>query len=984
MKLAPKMRRRWSPLADGSFWPAVFLIGTMFLCSCKPINKDLSPVEGPAAANSWPHDASDLLPDAQAVFGRLNNGLRYIIKENHTPRERVSMHLLVQVGSLDERPEEQGMAHFLEHMLFDGSAHFAPGELVKFFQRIGMQYGADANAHTGFTQTIYDVVLAQGDENSLDEGLLVLRDYADGALLLPGEVQRERRVVLAEMRARDSAQFRTLKAALRFEFPNLLIGYRLPIGEKGIIDKMTPPMLRDFYAAWYRPERMILVLVGDLNQETAKGLIFRHFANMKARRADRRPPAMGTMAHQGLEAFYHHEKASGSTHVSIETVVQRMEPRDSKAYQHDEMIAQLADAMIQDRLDALVQNSKNALTAADVDSGYYLRQFQNAQIEADCQAEAWQQAIADLEQTLRKAITFGFTTAELQRAKADFQARLLEDVQQESTRDSNTIARHIMAALDDWRVIQSARQRADLLLPVLAQVTLEQARQAVAQAWSADHRLVQVTGNADLGSGLGRPGELIAAAYRAAEAVPVRPPAEKKAAVFPYLPEPPSSGSIVQRRTIKDLGIEQVVFGNGFHLYLKATRYKENQVLAALSFGGGYASEPGDRPGLSKITQAVLNTSGFGALDRIQLDEALSGRLAQVDFQVREDMFVIDGRAATEELRLLFQLLYTSIKDPGLREDARRLVLNRFQQDYQSMAHTAEGLLEMKGQRFLAGGDPRFGAPPWAQLQQRSIAQMKNWFASQLNPAAMDLAVVGDFDVDRVVELAARYFGSLKASAGAGHGIGKTLSAGPEFPRGRTLRLTIPTDIPKALLVVAFPTDDFWDIQRTRRLTVLTELFSERLRERIRVKLGAAYSPHAFNHPFRAFKGYGMTEILVRVDPRKTETIVKEIRRIAEDLSQKKAGADEFRRVLDPTLTYISELHQKNAYWLESVLTGASRHPEQLDWSRTIEKDYASISADDILDLARRYLVQKNAAAIIISPQSPTATGPDSKMPHGQ
>ena len=165
----------------------------------------------------WPQNVSDLSSDPQTSFGRLPNGIRYILKENSTPRDRVSMHLYIQSGSLAEMDGEEGAAHFLEHMLFDGSTHFAPGEMVKYFQRIGMQFGPDANAHTGFGETVFDILLSRGDAQSIDEGLLVLNDYAQGALMLPQQVEKEKKVVLAEKRARDSARYRTLQAVYQFE-----------------------------------------------------------------------------------------------------------------------------------------------------------------------------------------------------------------------------------------------------------------------------------------------------------------------------------------------------------------------------------------------------------------------------------------------------------------------------------------------------------------------------------------------------------------------------------------------------------------------------------------------------------------------------------------------------------------------------------------------------------------------------------------------
>jgi zinc protease len=926
----------------------------------------------PSIQSVWPDDESDLAPDPQILFGRLDNGLRYIIRENQTPRDRVSMHLYVQAGSLFERDEEQGISHFLEHMLFNGSTHFPPGEMVKYFQRIGMQFGPDANAHTSFDQTVYDVLLPKGDRNSLSEGLLVLRDYADGALLLPNEVEREKNVILAEMRSRDSAGFRTLKETFRFEMPGLSIARRFPIGVAEIIRQMDDRLLRDYYETWYRPERMFLVVVGDLKKETAKQLIAERFKNLKASKPARTPPDFGRMAHSGVKGFYHYEKDAGVTTVAIETIVQEFKPKDSLAYRKERMIVELGQAIMRKRLDDMVRRQETVLTSAGIGGGYYLDQINYAEISGRTSPGNWSKAVTELEQALRAAILYGFTPAEFERAKNDYRADLLKAQKQAATRDSKMVARDIMAGIRDREVLLSPAQKAELLLPEVEQATVEQANQAFAQMWSAGHRLVLVTGNARLPSSPLSPDRLVASTYLASSRVDVQPFKEKQIARFPYLPAPQSSGDVAHKTDIKDLGVTKVLFKNGITLFMKPTTYKEDQILATLSFGNGKASEPADQPGLAALTETVINESGFGTMDRIDLEAALAGRLASIELQIREDLFMIKGQAVKKELPLLFQLLHAGVNDPGYRENARQLALKRFEQEYRTLSKSVDGAMKLEGQRFLAGGDNRFGMPVLEHVRKRTLNEIRTWIAPQIQHTPLELAVVGDFEIDQVIELASRYFGSLPRKD-QGHTLPPV--SGPQFPRGGVLSLNVQTQTPKALVVVAYPTADFWDIQRTRRLSIMAALYSERLRQQIREKLGAAYSPFAFNHSFRAYKGYGVTQIHVQVDPDQAQTIVDEVRRISEQLRSKSADADEFRRVLDPTLTYIKDLRQKNEYWLNSVLTGAARHPEQLDWARSFVSDYAAIQLEEISTLARKYLVNDRAATIVLSPDK-NATQP--------
>ena len=274
--------------------------------------------------------------------------------------------------------------------------------------------------------------------------------------------------------------------------------------------------------------------------------------------------------------------------------------------------------------------------------------------------------------------------------------------------------------------------------------------------------------------------------------------------------------------------------------------------------------------------------------------------------------------------------------------------------------------MQLFGHRFLAGGDSRFGIPAWSDLQQRTLDQIKQWFGRQLKQAPLELSLVGDFNPEVVVPLAAQYLGTLP------HRVPGQLAVkrrGPAFPNGKSLQLAAISNIQKALVVVAYPTEDFWQIGRTRRLAVMADLFSERLRQRIRENLGAAYSPYAYNISHRSYTGYGMTKIFIQIDPKKVPDIVNEVRFIADQMTVQPPDPDEFRRVLDPTLTQIKDFRQTNPYWLNNVLTGASRYPEQLEWCRTFADDYAAITSKEITAMARRYIDNAKAATIIITPK---------------
>ena len=951
----------WMPVTG---WFSLDWLGiTIFAGACPAIAEETT-------SRVWPHEGTDLPPDPNLVFGKLSNGFRYVLMKNSTPRDRVSMHLVVQAGSLNETEDQKGFAHFLEHLLFCGTTHFKPGELVRYFQSIGMDFGADANARTGFTDTVYDILLPDGSQQSLADGLKVMRDFADGALLLPAEIERERNVVLAEKMTRDSSSFRTFEASLRFLFPDSLISKRLPIGDTDDLKKADQTAMKQFYETWYRPETMILVAVGDLDPDTAGGLIQKTFTSMAARTETLPSPDIGTIDHHGLKTFYHHEAESGTADVSIETIYRMNMPTDSVQFQKSETVLDMVDMILQNRLDARIRKPGSSFTSANIHSGYFLKEIYIAEISAECDAENWGRSLDIIEQELRSALEYGFSDSEAARAKADFLSSLEDQEKKASTRNSQMIARHLISALENTRVMQSPVQRKALLSPFVQSLPVKDIHDALKSVWSKDHRLISLTGNVRLtASDNVSPEQQIQAAWERSRTVAVAPPEEYRPVSFPYLAVPEKPGAIRERRDLADLGIVQVDFENGARLNLKKTDFKQHQVLASMTFGSGSALEPADKSGLSQLAADVVQESGLAGLTREELDRALAGKNTRVGFSIGEDRFQFKAASVTDEMPLLFHLLYHHILEPGFRPEAYSLCMDRFGQQYREYSRTVNGMAKLHIRRFLAGGDSRFGLPPVESFQALTLQDVQSWLTPAFRNEALEISMAGDMDVQAVIDLAALYVGNLPARSTR---FALPAATAPSFPVGGALNLTVNTDIPKTLVTIAYPTSDYWDIDRTRRLSVLSEVFSDRLRETVREKLGAAYSPMAFNHPSRAYTEYGVFQTMITVDSGDVQRVIQSVESIATDLAAQPIPDDELHRSLDPILTGIKDLIRTNDYWVNSVMTGSASHPQQLAWSHSIQKGYAAISAMDLHRLSEKYFGRTKPAVIIIQPVAPT------------
>jgi zinc protease len=966
------------PLIDPPITHSLILCGTLLMgvCVCLVGILPSPSVAGQSAASAltvttWPQEGSDLDPDPTVSYGKLENGFRYLFMKNHTPAERVGMHLVVLTGSLYETDDERGVAHFLEHMQFNGTSHFSPGEIVKYFQSIGMEFGPDANAHTGFFETVYDILLPNGRPELISDGLTVLKDYAEGALLLGSEVEKEKRVVLAEKRDRDSARFRIYESEIAFEFPDLLISKRLPIGVESIIETMTAEKLKGFYNAWYRPDRMILLMVGDFNESPAQKLVEEHFASLKPRGQERREPDFGTIRQDGVKAFHLYEPETGRTEVSIRAYQTIPVQPDGGQARKEDLLLELADRMVNNRLEERLKEPDAPFTDVEAGAGTHLRRVEYAVFEAHCDPERWSSALAELETVLRRALEFGFSSAEFDRAKKEILGELKKDAAEAGTRSSRDLADEIIDSLTNDKVFQSPSQILSRNEPILAQTTVEAVNRRFHEAWDIPSRWILVTGNAIVDPDPEKATAFVKEAYLASQKTPVSPLKDQKTVHFPYLETPDASTPVVSTSLIEDLGIHTTIFENGVRLQEKKTDFEANQVKIKAIFGTGRAGEPADRPGLSVLAEALVNESGVGNLVPEDLDRALAGTRTHFSFDVEEDKFAFEVDGVTEEVELAFQLLYAHLVDPAFRQDRMGLVTDRYHQQYRSRIHSIEGVQSMLVPRILAGGDARFGYSPPSEIDGYNASMVQQWLEPAIKGAPIEVSIVGDFDEKSLGLLAARYLGGLPKRDAAK--LSPESRSAPAFPINFTRSVTVDTQIPKSSVIIAYPSDDRWDITFNRRIRVLADIFSDRLREKIREGSGDAYSPYAFNQGSSAYDGYGVFEAVAGVAPNRGAAVAEAIKGISKEIVSKGVDPEELKRSLDPILTGIKEHRRTNDYWLLTVLSGASRHPEQIDWSRTMVSGYMAITAEEVHGTARRVLNENRMAVIILEPNGKLA-----------
>ncbi|MBB5346333.1 insulinase family protein [Desulfoprunum benzoelyticum] len=927
----------------------------------------LPPFVGPAEARTaaieclsvgWPSSRSDLQPDPSLVRGTLPNGLRYVLKENKEPRNRVAAYLDIQAGSLHETDEQRGYAHFLEHMLFNGTTNFKPGELVEYFQSIGMSFGGDINARTSFDDTVYHLILPDADRAQLEKGFAVLADYGRGALLLEREVERERGVILSERRARDSAEYRTYVAGSEFALRGTRMPERMPIGVEETLQKADRKLLKQYYDQWYRPENMILVVVGDFRSTEVEPLVQRIFGGLAAAATVPACPDFGSLQHQGVEAFYHYEEELGKSEVSIESLWNTSEKNDSRALQEEELRKHAAALIVRHRLQRLQERPDTPFSQAFYSAGEMFERIGYAVLSAEARTGKWREALRLLEHTLRQALIYGVSEAELDRVKKEIKANLEKSVLTAATRDSKNIANDIIRHLNQNRVFMSPQQELELYGPILAAMDVEAVNDALRASWANDSRLIALTGNTRLDDKTAT--AEILAAFRQAAQEHLDAAAGTAEISFPYL-DKPEGAAPKEVIPFKEIAAERLVFANGVTVNLKRTEFKKNEVLVEIHSGSGRLGEP--KPGLALLTEGVVNGSGTGTLSRTELDEVLAGSTVGAKFKVGESSFIWSGKAISKETELLFQLLHTLTVDPGLRPDIFDRVKRDLRQTYQGMERDVDGAMQFRILPFLAGDNPKFGMPPWSVVDKVGIEDIRRWLLPEMVGGPLEISIVGDVERDEVVRLTSTYFGGLPPRQGKGVEADRI-----DFPVGKMLTATVDSSIDKSILLIAWPTDDFWDIHRNRRLHMLASVLDDRLRKVIREKLGATYSPQVFSSASRVYPHYGMLMVQMVVQPGQEKKVGDEVLRIADDLRRGGVTEEELERAKAPMMTSLKDAVRSNGYWLSSVLTQSTAHPQQLTWPLSILSDFKAVTSADLAALADKYLVNDKAATAWVVP----------------
>jgi len=927
------------------------IIALVLLASVSAIPSQVIAAQTPTASvarvDGWGRPVTDIPADPAVTYGRLPNGMKYAIRANSTPKGTASIRLYFDVGSVAESEKERGLAHFIEHMAFNGTTHVPEGEMMKILERQGLAFGPDTNAMTSFDSTIYMLELPKADEQRLDTAFFLLREVASEMKFDPEAVNRERGVILSEKRSRESFQLRRIVKNIAFHMPEAKVATRLPIGTEEVLKSATASDLIDLYRRYYRPENATMVIVGEVDPKQVEAKLRAKFADWTGKGPAGAEPDKGRvdLARPADFASFIDPAVETSAMLTVERPWD--DPADTLAQRRQITVRQIGLALLSRRLDKIANapGAKIIDGAAQEAPGRDLAW--SSTISAVAKDGEWKAALTTIEQELRRALKYGFNQSELTVQLTDIEGSLEDSAERANTRTSPALAGSILGIIDDNDVITTPQFRLDFFRKVKPTITVAEVNAEFRKLWVGSKPLVFVTDKKDMGK------TALAAAFDASRKVAVAAVKDNGGTKFAYDSFGPA-GKVVADTRIEDLGIRELRFANNVRLNIKKTDFEKGSIRYSIRLAGGQLALPASKPGLGAMVSML---SGIGALEKHSaedLKQIMAGHNVQIGFAVSDDAIVSGGTTTPRDLALQMKLSAAFLTHPGYRKEAETRWESLVPVIEAQAKATPQSVAQMKLPAVLANDDARFGFPDEDVLKQRNLNEAKTLLAPLLASAPIEIAVVGDVDEAAVIDAVGHTFGALPM---------RELD-GPKYAEARKVSfrngiapvtLTHSGDADQALIAIAWPTDDDEDLNRVVGLNLLAEVMKLELTDTLREKLGATYSPAASSFASDVFDHFGYVLAATTLAPDKIDEVEKAVASIAGELRSEPVSDDLLARARNPNLERIDRQERENPYWL-AIMEDAQTDPDRLERHRKRRAVYTSITPAELQQLARQYL----------------------------
>ena len=910
----------------------------------------------------WAHEASDVPVDPSIRFGTLDNGLRFAIMRNATPPGQASIWLRIDAGSLNEKDDQLGLAHFMEHMAFNGTEDVPENELIHQLERLGLKFGADVNAATGYDQTFYRLDLPRIDGNKLDTGLHILRQQVSAATMDPPAIDAERGVIAGEERLRNSPSAEVGLKQIAILARGTRIPDRKPIGDMEIIRTAPRERFVDFYQAYYRPSRATVIAVGDFSVDEMEARIRRDFADWQPSAPDGPDLGVGRLDPPG-QAFHVFTEESLAPSLTMSWVSAPELKPDTIAKRRDDWISYLARSVLQRRLSELSRSDDPPFATATAASDEALRAFRMDSIATTYFPDKWDKALPAAEQAVRQFVRFGVTQAELDREIRSLRTRLDQAVRSAPTRNTVQLAAAIEGAVNERTVVSSPQTDLAIFEQVVEQLDLAKVNAVAAKMFAGDGPVVLLNTTKPVEGG----DQALARAFNASRAVEVaaaQPPVAKPWTYTNFGPK----GSVVEISPPNALGAVTYRFANGTRLMFRHADFDKNGVSVALLTGIGEQNFASDKIDPRAAGVGNLFSGGLSDMTTDEIARSLNGHVVSGSIATLGQRFMLSGGTRPEDIGLQMQYLAAFMTDAALRSSSFDRVIATAPSGWMLANASPQGVYGLKVRPLLGGGDQRLAVAPPEVTSTWRMEPMRDDIRKMVGSGPIDLVVVGDIDAASVVDAVASTFGALPPRPPANAAPpGANIRTFPA-PNAEPAIFTHKGLGEQALGVVAWPTTDVTGGRRlARELSVLRAIVQLRAIDIIREKEALAYSPGIKDDYSADYKGYGTLEVSAATAPDKLPAFYRAVEAIARDLQESPVSDDELMRARHPMVESQRQAMKTNGWWFRQLL-GQAYRASTVDDALTEEADMMAVTPARIQELARQYLRMDKAFKASVLP----------------
>ena len=903
---------------------------------------------------------SGLPLDAKIRTGKLDNGLTYFIRLNEKPENRAQLWLVVNAGSILEDGDQPGLAHFTEHMAFNGTEHFAKQELVDYLESIGMQFGPEVNAYTGFDETVYMLQVPTDDQELMGKGFLILEDWADNISFEDEEIDEERGVVIEEWRLGRGAEGRMLDKQLPVIFKGSKYAERLPIGKKEVLETFGHETLKRFYRDWYRPDLMAVIAVGDFDQEWIEQKIRDHFSGLSHAGESRVRESFPVPDHQETLFALETDPEASYTVLSIYFMSEPFEAKTVGEYKIL-IMEQLFSRMFNLRLYELLNQPEPPFLASYAGRGDLVRSKATYSLNAAVKEDGIMKGLEALLTEAQRVNQYGFTEAELDRAKTkvlrQYEQSYNEREKTESSSYADEYSRHFLEG-EPVPGIEYEYDLAKMLIPV---ISLDEVNRLM-EKWINDNNRVVLVSTPETAV-IPKESEMLAL-FKAVEGK-VMTAYDDGFTDAPFMEKIPEPASITSEQKDDSLGLTKLTLSNGVKVVLKPTDFKNDEIIfQAFSPGGTSLVRTIDYIP-ADLAVDVIRESGLGKFGKTELNKKLSDKIVSVFPYVGELEEGFSGSSSTRDIETMFQLIYLYMKEPRIDSTGFLSFRSRMKGFIENRSADPESAFYDTLMVTMAQHHPR--VRPWSEAlldemdMQKSYTFYKDRFA---DASDFTFFFVGSFDIESLKPFITTYLGNLPSI----HRSETWKDTGIDPPSGIVKREVYKGIEPKSRVSIIFTGPYSYTRENNYLLNSMTGVLEIKLREILREDKSGTYgvsiSSSGILYPDQEYRiniGFGC-------DPDRVEEMVSNVFQVLDTL-QKQGPAEAYIQKVSEMQKRSYEINLKeNVFWLQSLnhawYTGEDplmilKYPELIE----------TLTTRGIQEAANKYLDMNNFVQVVLLPE---------------